>query len=117
VSDAVRDRLVAMGITVQRIAGVDRFATAALVAEESYDAAGSGLVAIVDGLHGDSWASGFAASAAAGGAVLLSDGDGIPGPTADALTTFDATATTNDLHCAPQVGHNACLDAEELLNG
>lgn len=117
VSPAVEAELTAMGIEVDRIAGLDRFETAARVADESFDATADPIVALVDGRHVNSWTSGFAASASAGGAVVLSDGATLPAATRDFLDSQRAVATTDDLYCAPEVDHDACLAAEALLNG
>lgn len=117
VSPATEDQLVAMGLDVERIAGPDRFETAARVADLSFDPGRSGAIAVVDGLDANSWASGYPASAAAGGAVVLSAGDELPDATSSFLDSQATTATTDDLYCAPEVDHNACLAADAELNG
>lgn len=102
-----------MGLEVERIAGTTRFETAARIADQSFDPDRSRVVAVVDAFHTNSWASGFPASAAAGGAVVLSEGETLPAETESFLTSQD----TGNLYCAPEVGHDACLAAEDLLNG
>lgn len=111
VSPAVAQELRSMGIDVQRIAGVDRFETAAQIADESA-VADQPLIALVDGFHASSWVSGYAASVAAGGAVVLANANELPAPTSTFLSSQDG----GELFCAPEVGHDACLAAEALLN-
>jgi hypothetical protein len=113
VSDAVAAELATLGLDVERVAGGSRFDTAALTADRSFDPGRSRVVALVDAFHADSWTSGYPASAAAGGAVVLSDGNTVPAPTRSFLSSQDDGV----LYCAPEVGHDACLEAEALLNG
>lgn len=113
VSGTVETQLRGMGLDVERIAGATRFETAALVADRSFDPARSRVVAVVDGLSDNSWASGYPASAAGGGAVVLTNGNAVPDPTRSFLESQD----TGTMYCAPEVGHDACIAAEALLNG
>jgi hypothetical protein len=113
ISGAVETELRGMGLDVERVAGATRFETAALAADLSFDPARSRVVAVVDGLDDNSWASGYPASAAAGGAVVLTDGNSVPAPT----RSFLASQDTGTMYCAPEVGHDACILAEDLLNG
>jgi putative cell wall-binding protein len=113
VSGAVESQLRGLGLDVERIAGATRFETAALTADQSFDPGRSRVVAIVDGLHTNSWASGYPASAAAGGAVVLSDGSSIPAPT----RSFLESQATGIVYCAPEVTHEACEAADVFLNG
>jgi putative cell wall-binding protein len=108
VSDAAADEVRALGIDVERHAGTNRFATAAAV----LDASGAdGAIALIDGVHADSWVSGFAASSAGG--ILLTNGADLPDETAAALgDTADAP-----LVCAPQVAAATCGVADDMLNG
>ncbi|AXV08038.1 Alkaline phosphatase [Euzebya pacifica] len=85
VGQAVEDALVAMGMSVTRVSGADRAATALAIA----DARGLGAVAdveriiLVDGFSEDAWAAGFGAAAQAeGGAVDPDSGarEGAPAP-------------------------------------
>ena len=85
VGQAVEDALVAMGMSVTRVSGADRAATALAIA----DARGLGVVAdveriiLVDGFSEDAWAAGFGAAAQAeGGAVDPDSGarEGAPAP-------------------------------------
>jgi len=115
ISGAVETELRGMGLEVERVAGPDRFETAARIADESFDPALPGIIALVDGLNANSWASGYPAAAMAGGAVVLSNGDSLPDPTASFLTSQNGSGA--HLYCAPEVGHDACLLADELLNG
>jgi hypothetical protein len=116
VSEAVADSLSAMGINVDRIAGTNRFETAARVADESFVQGGDHVVALVDGLSTNSWASGYPASAAAGGAVILSNGAALPAETT-AFIDSQRAAGGGDLVCAPEVDHTACTTADDQLNG
>jgi putative cell wall-binding protein len=116
VNEAVAEELTAMGITVERIAGLNRFETAARVADESFVQGGAHVVALVEGLSTNSWASGYPASAAAGGAVVLSSADALPAETTSFLQSQQA-AGGGLLVCAPEVDHNACVAADSQLNG
>lgn len=60
VSSAVLGDVAALGLTVERVAGADRFATAVAVARSS---PGGGHAVVVDGVSEDAWAGGFAAAA------------------------------------------------------
>ena len=88
VSPAVAGELTALGVTVRRVAGSNRFATAAAVAGELTDPAG---VLVVEGADADpsrGWpdavsASGFAATA--NRAVLLTSSNTLPEATRTAL--------------------------------
>ena len=111
VSEQTENELRARGLHVTRIAGATRFDTARATADQSY--ADGGLVALVDGLHTNSWASGYPAAGAAGGAVVLSHGDTLPAQT-EAFLEANGPAF---LVCAPEVGHNACVAADAALNG
>lgn len=115
VSEAVVEELRAMGVGVLRIAGADRFATASSLAGASFDEDRSRLVALVEGLDANSWASGFAAAAAAGGAVLLADGAALPAPTVDRLAAIAAATGDAVLVCAPEVDDTACARAAHVL--
>jgi putative cell wall-binding protein len=116
VNQAVGDELTAMGITVERIAGLNRFETAARVADESYAQGGDHVVALVEGLSTNSWASGYPASAAAGGAVVLTSAGTVPAETTSFLQSQRAGGG-GLLVCAPEVDHNACITADDQLNG
>lgn len=93
VGDAVEDELARdlPGVAVERLGGADRFATAALVAEQVLGDATTDEVLLSLGRHADpSRAFPDALSAGAFGAaqqlpVLLTSGDELPEPTADAL--------------------------------
>lgn len=72
VSEAVADALREMGMTVERVSGPDRAATAIAIAgaRGTDSAADVGRVILVDGFSDDAWAAGFGAAAmAAGGAM------------------------------------------------
>lgn len=112
VSQAVQDQLLAMGLTVERIAGSSRFETAALTADQSYDDTPGHIVALVEGINSNSWASGYPASVRSGGAVVLADGAALP----DATRSFLESQSGGDLYCAPEVNHTACQAADGVLN-
>lgn len=119
VSDAVVQRIHDMGGFVERFAGVNRFATAATIAEQTFFDAPTATVALIDGLHVDSWVSGFAYPAFPGPAgVLLSAGGDLPQETRDALARMNGLRSDpTPLYCAPQVPTSTCAAADSILNG
>ena len=90
-SRQVEDDVSAAGITVRRVSGADRFATAAQIAGElSADGAPAGAILALgardDG--GDAWVDALAAgvlAARTGAAILLARPDALPPATAEAL--------------------------------
>ena len=83
--DAVAE--LADGRDVRRVAGPERFTTAAEIAAQVRPD-GAESVVLLDGTDPEAWTSGFAvahSAAAEGGAVLLSAGDDLPAATLDAL--------------------------------
>ncbi|MGI9015509.1 MAG: cell wall-binding repeat-containing protein [Euzebya sp.] len=92
VSQAVQDSLTSQGLTVDRIAGDNRFATAvAIAAARGFTSASSAdrLVIAEQGGRDDVWAPGFASTAQADlnrAPVLLTDGALIPSETMAFLT-------------------------------
>ena len=89
----------AAGLTVERLAGSDRFATAGLIAQRVVAEAGDGSrVAVVRGTHPDpeqGWSDAVVAAAhgaADGHPILLTPTDGLPPSTLDALTTLSPTS-------------------------
>jgi putative cell wall-binding protein len=118
VSQAVEDELTEMGFTVERYAGTTRFGTADEVAEASFQNGEDSVVALLDGMHADSWVSGFAAATFPTGAVLLTNDTVIPTETSEALDRMaTATAGLTVLYCAPEVSEATCEDADDILNG
>ena len=118
VSSTVESQLTALGFTVERYAGTTRYGTADQVAEASFGGGADDVVALLDGVHADSWVSGFAAATFAGGAVLLTRGTDIPDETTDALERIaDDTEGLTLLYCAPQVTEATCVAADDILNG
>ena len=113
VSQAIENELTSMGLIVERIAGENRFETAARTADRSFNGTPGDIVAMVEGLNANSWASGYPASVSSGGAVVLADGDTLP----DATASFLSSQPGGELYCAPEVSHTACLAADGLLNG
>jgi putative cell wall-binding protein len=100
VSQAVEDELVALGFTVQRIAGVDRFGTALEIAKErgADSAADVAQVLVLDSQFDNAWAGGLAAAANAaltGSPIVLTSGPVVPEPTRAFLATgTDGTSPT-----------------------
>lgn len=84
VSQSVEDQLEALGLTVRRVAGENRYATAVAIAGErgfTSSADADQLVIAESGSRDDVWAPGFAATAYGDGnsaPVLLTDGALIP---------------------------------------
>lgn len=113
VSAAVENELRSGGLIVERIAGATRFETAAQTADRSYGNVPGDVVALVEGINDNSWASGYPASVASGGAVVLADGATLP----PATRTFLAAQAGGDVYCAPEVDHNACIEADTVVNG
>lgn len=113
VSDTAAQQAAAGGRRLDRVAGDSRFATAAAVA------AARGLdrptaAVLLDGGAEDAWAAGFSAAryaAARQAPVLLADGEGLPGPTADALAA--AGGAVEELVCTAAAA--ACLAARPPL--
>lgn len=117
VSQAVQDELTSMGFDTDRIADVNRYGTANDIAAVSFSGTGGAVVALVDGIHPDSWVSGFAASAFTGSAVLLTNGSDLPVETGAALERIDEdTPGLTVLYCAPQVTEATCQAADDILN-
>lgn len=82
ISQAVEDRLTALGIEVSRAAGADRTETAFALAMEAQFDQGAGAVILVDASSADSWVSGLAAAMSAArldGVVLPSSAVGTGG--------------------------------------
>ena len=109
--------LEALGITVERAAGANRFASAvALAGELGYDSAADAPgVILVDGQRADAWADGFAAalSASTGDArpIVLSNGDTVPTETEAFLAAGHVPLT-----CGASVSPDACTAAQEDLD-
>ncbi|HUG87003.1 MAG TPA: cell wall-binding repeat-containing protein, partial [Euzebya sp.] len=90
VSDAVMDELRDMGITVDRVAGPDRAATAIETAKVrgAQTAAAAAHVLVVDGFSDGAWAAGFAAAARSAlleAPIVLGNVDSLPPATQDWL--------------------------------
>jgi len=85
-SDGVSSAVTALGFTVRRLGGADRFATAAVIAQ-----AGLGAPAVVFEATGLDFADALAAGTAAAavhGAVLLTDGPALPAATSQYLAQY-----------------------------
>ncbi|MFP5327597.1 MAG: cell wall-binding repeat-containing protein, partial [Acidimicrobiia bacterium] len=94
-SAQVATDLEAMGITVDRASGDDRYHTARSVSGLMEGEEGPSGIVLVDGTDPDAWADGFAA-AGRGQPVLLSSGDDLPLATLDGLVFNDPSS---DLAC------------------
>jgi stage II sporulation protein D len=93
IGPAVADALAARGITVRRLAGDDRWATAAAVAGEVGAADGQVVVASGDPGHLVDALAVAGPAAATGRPILLSSRDTLPDPTAAALERLGVTST------------------------
>ncbi|WP_370325515.1 cell wall-binding repeat-containing protein [Euzebya sp.] len=126
IAASVADELEGMGLTVDRIAGDNRFATAVAIAEErgfTSSADADQIVLAESGGRDDVWAPGFAATSYADqntAPVLLSDGELLPQET----LAFLAQGVPENLLdggpaivCAPFVSEPACLAAGALSIG
>lgn len=93
IGDAVVDELRARGLFVERVAGVDRFKTAALVATRV--GARDGLVYVASGeaAHLVDALAASGPAAALGAPILLVAADRVPAATADALAALGVTRT------------------------
>lgn len=110
VSDDVRQEIEDLGISVRRVSGSERHATAVAVATELFDAPSAAAVdrvVIADGVTDHAWASGLAMAGSAahrGAPVLLTNGAPTPPePTAEWLSDGG-----RELVCAPFVPDRAC---------
>jgi putative cell wall-binding protein/outer membrane protein assembly factor BamB len=92
-SQAVENELVAMGLTIDRVAGTDRFATARLIA----DRVPATTVYVTEGANANpsrGWPDAVAVSALASfeqRPILLVTRDAVPQPTLDALAALNVT--------------------------
>ena len=98
ISPEIEEQLHALGLTVDRTAGGDRFATAVAVAEklDEQSSADVAQVLVADGQFPDSWAGGLAAAhraAVVGAPVVLTNGPDVPPATREWLVDSDAGAT------------------------
>jgi hypothetical protein len=114
VSDRVVADLEALGVTVTRVAGDSRFATATAVAAErgAVDARAADASVLVDGEHPDAWADAFPAALYAGSAtipIVLAAGDTLPSPTAEYLDGRDTL-----LVCGTTMTAAGCAAAADL---
>lgn len=122
VSDGVRDEIAAMGLAVDRAAGGSRFETATIIAaaRDLPSAAEATMVVLLDGVHPQGWAPGFAGSAAVHmfdqAAAVLSAGPDLPEATLNYLRGADPD-NPPPLVCAPYVDPRACDAAAAALAG
>ena len=94
VSQAVEDELVGMGLTVRRLAGIDRFETAALIAAELFVQVGGFNEAFV--VYARNFPDAMAAASYAAQLnipILLTETNSLPLETADTLTTLGIIKT------------------------
>jgi putative cell wall-binding protein len=86
ISASTADALTALGYTVTRIGGADRYATAALIADQIAAKSPVDHVYLATGLNFPDAESAADAAAVNRGVVLLTNGASIPGPTSQWLT-------------------------------
>lgn len=106
-STAVEEAVTATGAETERLAGPDRFATAAQVAGSTGGEESSHMV-IVDGMAANAWADGFPA-ASRRAPVVLTNGDDLPPATAGMLIGGGPA-----LICGTSVSDTACDRAREV---
>lgn len=106
-STAVQEAVEAAGADTDRLAGTDRFGTAAQVAAQTGSEATSHIV-VVDGMAGDAWADGFPA-ASRRSPVVLANGSDLPPPTAGMLIGGGPAVI-----CGTSATDTACSRAKEL---
>lgn len=106
-STAVEEAVTAAGAQTERLAGVDRFGTAAQVAGATGDEHSSHIV-LVDGMAANAWADGFPA-ASRRSPVVLANGTDLPPPTASLLI-----GGGHAVICGTSVPALACDRANEL---
>jgi len=104
---AVEEAVKATGAETERLAGTDRFGTAAQVAGAT-GAEEATHVVVIDGMDPDAWADGFPA-AARRSPVLLANGDDLPPPTAGTLMGGGPA-----IICGTTLTDTACARAKEL---
>lgn len=90
---SVESELVAMGLAVNRIAGADRFATAAQIARAVGGDAGLAYVAAGDDAHLIDALAAAGPAAALGAPILLVNRDSLPAATAEVLSELGITST------------------------
>lgn len=126
VSLAVEDAIAALGISVRRIAGANRFATAVAIAEaRGFASSGDAERVIVVESSGrdDIWAPGFAASGHGDlhdAPVVLTDGSAIPPETLAFVTAGIVDNLTDGgpaVMCATFVSMSACQAVGALMIG
>lgn len=86
---AAEAELTAAGYSVRRVAGLDRYATAAAVAQEMKTIIGSGFSGRAFAVNGRSFADALAVAPVAyakGWPILLTGADALPGPTSGAIS-------------------------------
>lgn len=103
--------LEALGITVDRAAGANRFQTAVELALRAFPSAPPEVAILVEGQAPDAWVGGFtAASAAESAALLLSNGDLLPEATSGILLPSPPDFRLG-LLCGPSATDVACQRA------
>ena len=118
VSSHTVNQLAALGITVERVSGANRFETATRIAARRGfdDASKAARVILAEGEEALAWAGGFTAAAHAkvtNAAVVLSNGDDLPPETEGFLAP--GTHTTA-LWCGPFTTSDACDAAGTQLD-
>ena len=98
VSAAVEQRLIDMGVEVERVAGSNRFGTAVEIAKTRGDDANAARGILLDGTASDAWRAGFAAaarSAALDAPIVLAAQTQLPEETREWLAAEVAEASTD----------------------
>lgn len=117
-SAAVQTELEDLGLTVDRIAGATRFATATAIANARTDIATVTRVIVVEGQAADAWARGFpAAYFAEGSHVVLTNGASVPPETEALLAGSSFAQITDDVEVICAADGEACDQVVELLGG
>lgn len=106
-SAAVEEAVAATGAATERLAGTDRFGTAAQVAAATGSEETTHVV-VVDGMAANAWADGFPA-AARRSPVVLANGDDLPPPTAGMLIGGGPAVI-----CGTSATDTACARANEV---
>lgn len=104
ISEAVAQELRDMGLTVNRVAGVDRFETAIAVAgmRGIDDASDVSQVVVVDSQFGNAWAGGLAAAgfaAQTGAPIVLTSGANVPAATEAFLSSGTDGGSATPIAC------------------
>ena len=107
-STAVEEAVAATGAATQRLAGPDRFGTAAQVAVATSPEGPPAQFTVIDGVDPDAWADGFPAASRLA-PITLANGADLPPPTAGLLIGGASVVI-----CGTSLSDTACARANEL---